>query len=164
MTGPSQKYKRRSSNKAGGIEHLDFFVQRTIRMRSRLGSRTSTESLMSLTCVQSAPAWPSLMSPLQTELVLNTHTIVSDVHQNVLKLCEDADSRDRVVSYTRFPPSPNEYRSPRRFRTGQRSRLHMVRVPSHLENLHLHRRGHSLDVTSCSRRLLDWRKSLPQSL
>ena len=54
---------------------------------------------MSSTCVQCAPAWPSLtVYLLQTELVLNTHTIVSDVHRNVLKLREDSDSQNRVVS------------------------------------------------------------------
>ena len=53
---------------------------------------------MSSTCVQSAPAWSSLMSSHQTELGLNTHTIVSDMHQNVLKLRKDADSQSRVVS------------------------------------------------------------------
>jgi len=38
------------------------------------------------------------MSSHQTELGLNTHTIVSDMHQNVLKLRKDADSQSRVVS------------------------------------------------------------------
>ena len=33
---------------------------------------------------------------------MNTHTIVADVHQNVLKLREDADSQNRVVSGTRI--------------------------------------------------------------
>jgi len=32
---------------------------------------------------------------------MNTHNIVADVHQNVLKLREDADSQNRVVSGTR---------------------------------------------------------------
>jgi len=32
---------------------------------------------------------------------MNTHTIVADMHQDVLKLREDADSQNRVVSGTR---------------------------------------------------------------
>jgi len=32
---------------------------------------------------------------------MNTHTIVTDVHQNVLKIREDVDSQNRVVSNTR---------------------------------------------------------------
>ena len=31
---------------------------------------------------------------------MNTHTIVADVHQNVLKIREDTGSQNRVVSYT----------------------------------------------------------------
>ena len=54
---------------------------------------------MSSTCVQCAPAWPSLTDPLQTELAMNTHTIVADVHQNVLKIREDADGQNRVVRH-----------------------------------------------------------------
>jgi hypothetical protein len=53
---------------------------------------------MSSTCVQCAPAWSSLNIPLQTELAMNTHVIVADVHQNVLKIREDVDSQNRVVS------------------------------------------------------------------
>jgi len=29
---------------------------------------------------------------------MNTHTIVSDIHQNVLKIREDAESQNRTVS------------------------------------------------------------------
>jgi len=32
---------------------------------------------------------------------MNTHTIVADVHQNVLKIREDVDSQNRAVSDTR---------------------------------------------------------------
>jgi len=30
---------------------------------------------------------------------MNTHTIVADVHQNVLKIREDADGQNRVVRH-----------------------------------------------------------------
>ena len=53
---------------------------------------------MSSTCVQCALAWPSLNIALQTELAMNTHTIITDVHQNVLKICEDVGSQNQVVS------------------------------------------------------------------
>jgi tetratricopeptide (TPR) repeat protein len=53
-------------------------------------------------CVRCAPAWSSLNIPLQTELAVNTHVIVADVHQNVLKIREDVDSQNRVVSDTCF--------------------------------------------------------------
>ena len=53
---------------------------------------------MSSKCVRCALAWPSLNIPLQTELAMNTHTIITDVHQNVLKICEDVGSQNQVVS------------------------------------------------------------------
>ena len=41
---------------------------------------------------------------------MNTHTIVADMRQDVLKIREDADSQNRVVRDTRvFLPSPNSY-------------------------------------------------------
>jgi len=41
------------------------------------------------------------LSPSQTELAMNTHTIVADMRQDVLKIREDADNQNRV-SDTRF--------------------------------------------------------------
>ena len=43
------------------------------------------------------------LSPLQTELVLSTHTIVSDVHKSASKLRDDAENRDQVVGDSRVP-------------------------------------------------------------
>jgi len=37
---------------------------------------------------------------LQTELAINTHTIVADMHQNGLKIREDTDGQNRAVSDT----------------------------------------------------------------
>jgi len=45
--------------------------------------------------------WSSLTAPLQTELAMNTHTIVADVHQNVLKIREDVGSQNPLVSNRR---------------------------------------------------------------
>ena len=39
-----------------------------------------------------------LTAPLQTELAMNTHTIVADVYQNVLKIREDVGSENLLVS------------------------------------------------------------------
>jgi len=38
---------------------------------------------------------------------MNTHTIVADVHQNVLKICKDVGSQNPMVSDTCFLASPN---------------------------------------------------------
>ena len=46
----------------------------------------------------------SLTASFQTELALNTHNIVSDIHQNMLKGCEDADNQSQAVSSTSFLP------------------------------------------------------------
>ena len=43
----------------------------------------------------------SLTASFQTELALNTHNIVSDIHQNMLKGCED---QSQAVSSTSFLP------------------------------------------------------------
>jgi hypothetical protein len=39
-----------------------------------------------------------LLSPLQTELAINTHKIVADIHQNILRACEGDDGKIQVVS------------------------------------------------------------------
>ena len=44
--------------------------------------------------------WLSLTVPFQTELAMNTHTIVSDIHRNVLKIQEGADEKHQSVSGT----------------------------------------------------------------
>ena len=45
----------------------------------------------------------------QTELAMNTHTIVADVHQNVLKIREDVNGQNRVVSTTCILASSNKH-------------------------------------------------------
>ena len=41
---------------------------------------------------------------------MNTHTIIVDMHQNVLKISGNANCADLVVSFTRAPsPSLNQY-------------------------------------------------------
>ena len=46
--------------------------------------------------------------PLQTELIMNTHTIVADMHQNMQKTRGDADYPDQLVSDTYSPQSPDK--------------------------------------------------------
>ena len=45
-------------------------------------------------CVQCVSAWSPLTFPLKTELILNTHIIVADIHQGV----SSTDGQNRVVS------------------------------------------------------------------
>jgi len=45
-----------------------------------------------------------LITSLQTELTLSAHTMVSDIHQNMLKDSEDTGGRDQAVSGIRTPP------------------------------------------------------------
>ena len=49
-------------------------------------------------CVQRVSAWPSLTLPVKTELILNTHNIVTDMRQDVSKIREDGGGPNQVVS------------------------------------------------------------------
>ena len=53
----------------------------------------------------------SVRSPLitssQTELTLSAHIMVSDMHQNMLKGCEDTSGKGQAVSDISTPPSSN---------------------------------------------------------
>ena len=66
--------------------------------------------------------WASLILPLQTELALNTHTLVSDIHRNVLTNQQGSDSQHRQVSAT-FYPSAIECSPYPRLESGQLSRM-----------------------------------------
>ena len=48
--------------------------------------------------VQSISAWLPLTFPLKTELILNTHTIVNDIRQDVSKIRRDTRSQNLEVS------------------------------------------------------------------
>jgi hypothetical protein len=71
-------------------------------------------------------AWMLLTARYQTELALNTHTIVSDIHHIMVKVFDD---KNLPVSITCVPHlSPNE-RSPLfRLKPGQRAQLPMDTV------------------------------------
>jgi len=45
-----------------------------------------------------------LIASFQTELTLSAHTMVSDMHQNMLKGSEDTGGKYQAVSGTRTPP------------------------------------------------------------
>ena len=49
-------------------------------------------------CVQRVSDWLLLTFPLETELILNTHTIVTDIRQDVSKIREDSGRPNQVVS------------------------------------------------------------------
>ena len=53
-------------------------------------------SSMYVLCVS---ARPPLTFPVKTELILNTHTIVTDIRQDVSKIREDTSGPNQVVSY-----------------------------------------------------------------
>ena len=89
----------------------------------------------------------------QTELTMNTHTIVADMHQNMLRTREATDSQNRVVGDNYFLYTAEKIlivaqtQNKSAISTTDRSsflRLFLV----YLENLHLHHRGPSLVVTS----------------
>jgi hypothetical protein len=40
---------------------------------------------------------------------MNTHTIIADMHENMLKTHENAGYQDQLVSDTCSPASPNKY-------------------------------------------------------
>jgi len=89
--------------------------------------------------------WPLLTVNIQTELavnthvaaanthtlisdvhhdVLDTHAIVSDIRQNVINIQEGSDSQRQAVGDTRYSSASLNKRSPPpRLKTGQRSRL-----------------------------------------
>ena len=48
--------------------------------------------------VQCAFAWSLLTHFLKSELILNTHAIITDMRQDVSKIREDTGSRNWVVS------------------------------------------------------------------
>jgi hypothetical protein len=71
-------------------------------------------------------AWLPLTVCYQTELALNTNTMVSDMHHIMVKSRGVFDSKDPPVSITRAPHlSPDERSQLFRPKPGQRSRLPM---------------------------------------
>ena len=94
----------------------------------------------------------SLIVPFQTELVVNTHTLVLDLHRNALSGQEGASGRHPSVSVT-FYPSIRECSPPPRFKQGQLPRIFWrprsyFRIASLLENYLLHGRGRVSDAMS----------------
>ena len=74
--------------------------------------------------VCSPRSWLVAANYSQTELAMNTHTIVADMHQNMLRTREDTESRSPAVSGTRaLSASPKGHSPSPRSGTGQLSRL-----------------------------------------
>ena len=61
---------------------------------------------------------------------MNTHTIVSDIHQNMLRTSETTDSQNRMVSNNRSPLSP--IKSDRRVDPEQVSDRLLMEPPSYI--------------------------------
>ena len=51
-----------------------------------------------LQCALSVSAWSPLTFPVKTELILNAHTIITDIRQDVSKIREDAGGPNQGVS------------------------------------------------------------------
>ena len=58
--------------------------------------------------VQCLSVWSLLTFPLKTELTMNTHTIVTDIHQNILKAHGATDGQNLVVRDARSPCIPGK--------------------------------------------------------
>ena len=71
--------------------------------------------------------WPLPTIHSQAELAINTHTMVTDIHRNVLRGQDGTDDQHPLVSeiYTPFHHRMNKQPPLSRHRPGQRSRLPM---------------------------------------
>ena len=78
------------------------------------------------------PARPSLTAHFQTELAINTHTIVSNIHRTIVDSQEVADGKNRSVSAILLPYSlPNQHSPLPRVNLGWWSQL-LVNPASHI--------------------------------
>ena len=102
---------------------LDFFMQRMIKNRLQLGSRTSTDSLMSSPCVESVLTWLPLIA-FQAELAVSIRGAISDIHHDVSKIREEVGGQLRPVS-TNFirPIGDGKMLTAPRFKLGQQHQL-----------------------------------------
>ena len=101
-----QRSKGRSSNRMNGAQFLDLSMRKMIRKRSLLGSWTSTGSFRSSPCVQ--PRFHLVAADrffFQTELVMNTHIMVSDLHRNASTGQEGTSGQCLSVSAASCPPT-----------------------------------------------------------
>ena len=108
---------------------------------------------MSSTYVRPVLFWPLLTGSFQTELALNTHGMVSDIHQNMSRGHEDTGGKYQAVSNARTPPNtetisdnclgPDQVGDPR-----YREVLTLHSYLEDTESLPPYRPESSLDVTS----------------
>ena len=80
------------------MQSPDFFTQTMIKKRSRVGRRTSTDSLMSSPCVESVLTWLPLTASFQAELAVNIRGAISDIHHDVSKIREEIGGQVHQVS------------------------------------------------------------------
>ena len=89
-----------------GTWSLELFMRRVTRKQLLVGIQTSIDSFRSLPYVQSFLLGCRLTVPLQTELVVNMHVMVSDLHRGALAGQEGASNQHYSVSKV-FPPINN---------------------------------------------------------
>jgi hypothetical protein len=94
IVAPWRKSRRRSSRWINGTQSPDLSTRKATRKRSLPGRRTSARSFLSSTCVPSSLGGyrEALIVHSQTELALNTNTIVSGVDHNVTKILDIVSS------------------------------------------------------------------------
>lgn len=122
ITALSRRFRRRSSRRVDETYPHDLSTRRVIRTRFPHGSWTSVGSFRSSLCVRSFFVLPSLIVPIQAELVMNTHMMVLDLRRGVLTDQEGTDDQHRSVSATSYP-SAIECSPPHRLKLGQLSRI-----------------------------------------
>ena len=110
MFGPFPSSFSRLQDRHGDTESLDFFTPGMTRMLCELEVRPQQDPSR-LQCAFSALLLRRRqLSLFQTELVMNTRTIVADMRQGVLKIREDTDCESLVVRDTRvFLPLSDSY-------------------------------------------------------
>jgi hypothetical protein len=98
--GPWRRSKRRSPNRANGTRFSRLLRAKNDR-ETIAGWKSELNRILHVFNVRSAIfTWSSPTVPFQTELAMNTHTIVSDIRRNILKSREGTDGQHQSVSDT----------------------------------------------------------------
>jgi hypothetical protein len=117
-----RRSKGRLSSRANEMRPLDFYTRRTIKTQLPPGGWISTGSFMFSTYVSTGSVRQSLTASFQTELAINTHMMVSDLHRNTLTVQGGVDDQHRSVRAA-FCPSTTKHLPSPRLKPGQRSRI-----------------------------------------
>ena len=110
-----------SLRRVDGVQSPDLSTQKTTGRWWPLGDLTSIGSFTSSTYVQPILFGNFSLPTFQTELAINSHIMLSDIHRNVLTGQGGVDSQHHLVS-ARFCPPTTEYLPSSRLKPGQFSR------------------------------------------